>query len=76
GHSAPAAEYVLPVVTALDDIAAFAITEMEVWDIKYGRSIQSSKAKQGTLVLMAGDMPVAIAEAEDGVIRPLRVFNM
>ncbi len=76
GHSAPAAEYVLPVVTALDDILAFAITESEVSDIKYGRSIQSSKAKQGTLVLMAGETPVAIAEAEDGVIRPLRVFNM
>ncbi len=76
GHSAPAAEYVLPVVTALDDILAFAITEAEALDIKFGRNILSSKAKQGTLVLMVGDMPVAIAEAEDGVIRPLRVFNM
>lgn len=76
GHSAPAAEYVLPVVTALDDILALAITEAEASDIRFGRNILSSKAKQGTLVLMAGDMPVAIAEAEDGVIHPLRVFNM
>lgn len=75
-HSAPAAEYILPVVTALDDILALAITELEAEDIKYGRSLQCSKAKQGTFVLMAGDMPVAIAVAKDGIIRPLRVFNM
>ncbi|MBL4639412.1 MAG: tRNA pseudouridine(55) synthase TruB [Kordiimonadaceae bacterium] len=75
-HSAPAAEYILPVVTALDDILVLAITETETTDIMHGRSIQCSKAKQGTLVLMAGDTPVAIAEAEDGMIRPLRVFNM
>ncbi|MBL4838776.1 MAG: tRNA pseudouridine(55) synthase TruB [Kordiimonadaceae bacterium] len=75
-HSAPAAEYIHPVVTALDDILVLAITETETKDIMYGRSIQCPKTKQGTFVLMAGETPVAIAEAEDGIIRPLRVFNM
>jgi len=81
GHSARAAEALLPLTTALDDIPAVAVTEIEAQDIKYGRGITLQAAKQGTIVLMVGEMPLAIAEAEetgDGnmAVRPLRVFNM
>jgi tRNA pseudouridine55 synthase len=80
-HSARAAEALLPLTTALDDIPALAVSEADAQDIKYGRSITLHAAKQGTLVLMAGETPLAIAEAEDDedgniTVRPLRVFNM
>lgn len=80
-HSARAAEVLLPLTTALDDIPAVAVTESEAKDIRFGRSLNLNAAKQGTLVLMAGDVPLAIAEAEEGsdgnvTVRPLRVFNM
>lgn len=77
GHSARAVEALLPVTTALDDIPVLAVTEPEAQEIKFGRSFETSKAKQdGTYVLMQGEMPLAIADAKDGIIRPLRVFNM
>ena len=81
GHSARAAEALLPLTTALDDIPAVAVTEIEAQDIKYGRGITLQTAKQGTIVLMAGETPLAIAQAEDDgngnmAVRPLRVFNM
>ena len=80
-HSARAVEALLPLTTALDDIPAVAVTETEAQDIKYGRGIILQTAKQGTIVLMAGDVPLALAEAEDqgdgtATVRPLRVFNM
>ena len=77
GHSARAVEALLPVTTALDDIPVLAVTETEAQEIRFGRSFQTSKAKRdGTYVLMAGDTPLAIAEASDELVRPLRVFNM
>ena len=81
GHSARAVEALLPLTTALDDIPAVAVTEIEAQDIKYGRCITLQTAKRGTIVLMVDALPLAIAEAEDDesgntVIRPLRVFNM
>lgn len=76
GHSARAAEVLLPITTALDDIPAVAVTENEAQDIRYGRSLTLDAAKQGTIVLMEGDTPVAIAENLEGDVRPLRVFNM
>ncbi len=81
GHSAPAASYVLPITTALDDIPAFAINGTDAALIKQGRGISMAAAKQGTIVLLAGDIPVAIAQADkigrsDFAVRPLRVFNM
>lgn len=75
-HSARAADDLQPITTALDDILAFAVTAQEAADIKMGRSILNPKAKQGVCVLMNGETPVAIAEAKDDHIRPLRVFNM
>jgi len=76
GHSARAAEYLLPITTALDDIPAVAVTETEAKAIKHGQSFPTSKAKQGTVVLMAGDLPIALAEVKGEMVRPLRVFNI
>ncbi|GHF16357.1 tRNA pseudouridine synthase B [Kordiimonas sediminis] len=77
GHSAPAAAYILPVMTALDDIPALAISEEDAIRIKHGGSILGAADRPGTVVLTDGATPIAIAEAlEDGTIKPVRVFNM
>lgn len=76
GHSAPAADYVSPITTALDDIPAVAVTDVEAGRIRCGQTIQLAAAKQGTIVLMDGDVPLAVAENTDGTVRSLRVFNM
>lgn len=76
GHSARASGLLRPVTTALDDIPALAVTALEAADIRLGRPIQQSEAKQGLCYLMDGDTPVAIAEVEGEMVRPLRVFNM
>lgn len=81
GHSARAAEALLSLTTALDDIPAVAVTESEAQMIRHGQGITLHSAKQGTIVLMVGDVPLAIAAAEDqgeglSNVRPLRVFNM
>lgn len=76
GHSAPAVDYVSPITTALDDIPAVAVTDAEAGRIRCGQTIQLSAAKQGTIVLMDGDVPLAVAENTDGTVRSLRVFNM
>ena len=75
-HSARAADDLQPITTALDDILAYAVTAQEAADIKMGRPILNPKAKQGICVLMNGETPVAIAEAEGEHVRALRVFNM
>ena len=76
GHSARASDLLRSVTTALDDIPAIAVTALEAADIKLGRPIQQAEAKQGLCYLMDGDTPVAIAEVEGEMVRPLRVFNM
>lgn len=76
GHSARAVDYLCPITTALDDIPAVAVTEPEADRIRCGQTLQLPTAKQGTIVLMFGDTPLAIAENKDGTVRSLRVFNM
>ncbi len=81
-HSAPACEYVLPVMTALDDILALAISRSEAADIRFGRSITVTSAlrlkaiKQRPFALTHDGNLVAIADKDGLVIRPLRVFNI
>ncbi|MFC4348720.1 tRNA pseudouridine(55) synthase TruB [Kordiimonas lipolytica] len=76
GHSAPAQDYVSPITTALDDIPAVAVTDEEAKRIRCGMTLLRPEIKQGTLVLMDGDVPLAVAENTHGTIRSLRVFNM
>ncbi len=75
-HSARASSLLRPVTTALDDIPALAVTTLEATDLKLGRPIQQTEAKQGLCYCMDGETPVAIAEVAGEMVRPLRVFNM
>jgi len=75
-HSAPASDYVLPIATALDDIPAVAVTEIEAEHIRCGRIFKRSEAKQETVLLTLNSQPVAMASWVEYEIKPLRVFNM
>ncbi len=85
-HSAPAADILLPVETALDDIPALALTEDEarrmqcgqaVSALKVARRIPLKKIGQGAVICaMIEGKPVALARFEGGEIRPIRVLNL
>lgn len=81
GHSAPAESFVLPVETALADIPALALTGEEAGKIRHGMAIDGSRFPdlantQGPVLLTLDSQPVALGEARESGVQPLRVFNM
>jgi tRNA pseudouridine55 synthase len=86
GHSAPLADFLLPVETALADIPALALTETEARCLRHGQPIailpvanrsSLTQVNQGAVYCaMASDKPVALARIEGGEIRPVRVLNL
>lgn len=86
GHSAPLAEGLLAVETALDDIPALALTEQEARCLQHGRAVsilpvanRSSLKKvdpDAVYCAMASGKLVALTKIVGGEIRPLRVMNM
>ena len=86
GHSAPLAEELLPIETALDDIPVLALTEAEARRMGHGQAIPvlpvatrspRQAISQGAVVcVMAAGKPVALARISGGEIKPLRVLNV
>ena len=67
----------LPVTTALDDIPAVAVTDDAASRIRQGQAISPQPAAGlGTVVLLHGDTPLAIARSDGQTVKPLRVFNL
>jgi tRNA pseudouridine55 synthase len=66
----------LPIETALDDIPALALTGPQADRLRHGQAIRILGVDDGTVCAMTSGRPVAIACAEDGEVRPLRVFNI
>jgi tRNA pseudouridine55 synthase len=75
-HSARAEESMLPVMTALADIPALAVTENEADRIRHGQAVNLPTARSGTICLTFGGLPLAVATASEGIVKPLRVFNL
>jgi len=86
GHSAPLADHLLAVETALDDIPALALTEDEARNLQHGRAIsilpvanRSSLKKvdpDAVYCAMSSGKLVALTKIVGGEVRPLRVMNM
>ena len=86
GHSAPPLEELLPVETALADIPALALTEVEAKRLQHGQPVPDlpvvsrspiEDLEQGdTVRAMTGVRLVALATIKGGEIRPLRVLNL
>jgi tRNA pseudouridine55 synthase len=85
GHSAASANLVLPVLTALDDIPALALTEDEARRLQNGQvlSLAQQSARRppsipagATVLAMAEGRLVALVRVDGDEIRPARVFNL
>ncbi|MSO54007.1 MAG: tRNA pseudouridine(55) synthase TruB [Rhodospirillales bacterium] len=84
GHSEEVEALLLPIETALDDIPALALTEVEARHLKRGQPVPvlpvvsrspSKDLRQGAVVCVMSDgKPVALARINGGEIRPLRVL--
>ncbi len=86
GHSAPTSGLLHSVVTALDDIPALALTEVEARQLHHGQSLallpivqrSNCPADMSTVPVlraMCGDKLIAIARAEAGRLKPVRVIH-
>lgn len=75
-HSARASEALLPVMTALADIPALAVTGDEARRMRSGQPLRLPTSKSGTVRITHSGALVAIAEVMDGTAKPLRTFNL
>ena len=86
GHSAAASGALLPIETALDDIPALALTEIEANRLRCGQAVSMlARANRerirefdnGAIVYAtSGGEPVALVRYEAGDIHPVRVLNL
>ena len=83
--TAPASpDLLLPVVTALADIPALALTESEAADLRHGQAISlvalmgripgNADPNGGLVRAMAGGRVIGLARLEDGLMKPERVL--
>jgi tRNA pseudouridine55 synthase len=86
GHSAAASGALLPIETALDDIPALALTEIEANRLRRGQAVSMlARANRGRIrefdngvivYATSNGKPVALARYEAGDIHPVRVLNL
>ena len=86
GHSAAASGALLPIETALDDIPALALTEIEANRLRCGQAVSMlaranleriREFENGVIVYATtGSKPVALVRYEAGDIHPVRVLNI
>ena len=80
-HSAPTNDFVLPVMTALDDILALAVTDQQAEKIRFGQALSAEDVAPDLpdqalcLLVMNGEL-LAIAQKQGKAVRSLRVFNL
>lgn len=72
----PSSDTLLPVETALDDIPALAVTGPQADRLRSGQEIRVVNHDDGISRVMNAGTLVALAEIEDGQVRPVRVFNL
>tara|TARA_Y100001934_G_scaffold248689_1_gene309489 strand:- start:562 stop:1473 length:912 start_codon:yes stop_codon:yes gene_type:complete len=75
-HSAALFEAIRPVETVLDDIPALALTSQQADRLSSGQMVRVLNAADGIYCARSSERLVALAEAKDGEIRPLRVFHL
>jgi tRNA U55 pseudouridine synthase TruB len=75
-HNAAPFEGVRSIDAVLDDILVLQINLLEAKAIQQGKRIQTDvPLKDGTLALYSQEKLIAIAEHQQGEVRPVRVFN-
>jgi len=75
-----AAEALLSVATALDDIPALAMTERDAARLRRGQAVilrgRDAPVMSGPAYAIFGGLPVALGEVDKGAFNPKRVFNL
>ena len=76
-HNAPPFDGVKLIEAALDDILVHTIDLDQVAEIRFGRrlNVEDTSLAEGELALYCDHKLIAIAEHQQGEIRPIRVFN-
>ncbi len=75
-HKGALDEARLPVEAALVDIPAVAVTGSEAERLRCGQSIRVPSSKEGTIYITSEKLLVAMAQIDNGQVRPVRVFNL
>ena len=91
-YHSPAHDYIIPVMTALDDIPALAITEQEAQKLRFGQTFSldddrsqmfltaaattSGQSAPGTGLAAFGENAVALVRLEKQIVSPVRVLNL
>ena len=70
------AQLMLPLTVGLDDIPALHVTPDQAMALKQGRTLAGDPRKQGQMLAMLGETPVALVEAFGPDIRVVRGFNL
>jgi tRNA pseudouridine55 synthase len=76
GHKGALETALQPVAAALADIPALAVTGNEAERLRRGQEIRVPSSQAGTVCVLSSGNPVAVADLHEGVLRPLRVFNL
>jgi tRNA pseudouridine55 synthase len=66
----------LPLRAGLDDIPALSLTPDQAGLLRQGRVLAGEHADDGQYFACAGDVPIALVEAQAGLIRVVRGFNL
>jgi tRNA pseudouridine55 synthase len=70
------AQLMLPLTAGLDDILALSVSPQEAAALRQGRILYGDPRKQGLMLAMEGETPVALVEASDLGIKVVRGFNL
>ncbi|HEX7783480.1 MAG TPA: tRNA pseudouridine(55) synthase TruB [Sphingobium sp.] len=70
------AQLMLPLTAGLDDIPALSVTPQEAQALRQGRTLVGNPCKQGLMLAMEGETPVALVEASGPEIRVVRGLNL
>ena len=84
-------DYVIPVMTVLDDIPALAITEQEAQKLRFGQTFSLDDDRSHKFLAVAkasdqiapvtglaafGEQPIAVVRFEKQIVSPVRVLNL
>jgi len=70
------AQLLLPLTVGLDDIPALPVTPDQALALRQGRILEGDPRKQGLMLALDGDIPVALVEGSGLEIKVVRGFNL
>ncbi|MFZ5748856.1 MAG: tRNA pseudouridine(55) synthase TruB [Pseudomonadota bacterium] len=69
-------DVLLPLRAGLDDIPALSLTPGQAGLLRSGQQVTGTTADDGLVFAMLDEVPVALAEAQAGIVRVVRGFNL